>query len=275
MAKNTCSNGILGQESNKKTITLALKENIPLLLIGETGTGKTSIVKEVTDSLEMNLVRINLNGQTSTDEFVGKWLIKNNETYWVDGILTTCMRKGYTLLIDEINAALPEILFVLHSLLDDDRKIILVEKDGEIVTPHEKFRIVATCNPSDEYAGTKELNKAFLSRFSCVLHFDYPTRKIEAEVLISRTGISNFDANGLSYFAEKVRKAKKEEDIFFTLSTRELINWAYFLPKLGLKLSFETTVKNKASYDDQVVLDEFYNSIFTEPTSKFFISEAQ
>lgn len=253
---------IYGQDHNKRILKLAFEQNVPVLLMGETGTGKTSIVKEVAEAMGQEVIRVNLNGQTSVDEFVGKWLIRDGATVWVDGVLIMAMKRGMTLLVDEINAALPEILFVLHSLLDDDRKVLLSEKEGEIVHPHANFRFVATCNPSDEYVGTKELNKAFMSRFHVVLEFAYPDQQTEAKILRDRTGISEFDSQGLSYYAVTIRNQKSNENIYFTLSTRELIYWASFMEELGNEESFKVTVLNKASREDRPILEKCFTEVF-------------
>lgn len=256
-------NKIIGQAANKKIIKMAIEKDVPILLRGETGTGKSSIMREISEAVNIPLSRVNLNGQTSVDEFVGKWLVKDGATYWVDGVLISAMKKGHIIIVEEINAALPEILFVLHSLLDDNKCVTLTEKDGEIIHPHPDFRFIATCNPSEEYVGTKELNKAFISRFACVLEFNYPNAKTEAKILINRTGISAFDASGLAYYAKEIRNLKARNDIYFTLSTRDLLNWATFLSDLGNKEAFEVTVLNKANSEDREELKRIFKFMFT------------
>jgi midasin (ATPase involved in ribosome maturation) len=116
------------------------------------------------------LRRVNLNGATTVDEFLGKMLINEQGTYWVDGVLVSAMQAGDWILLDEINACLPEIAFCLHSLLDDDRMVVLMEYDGRIVRPHPDFRLFASMNPSEEgrYSGTKTL-KSLLDQFPIVI----------------------------------------------------------------------------------------------------------
>jgi len=252
---------IMGQDANQKILSRAIDLNLPVLLIGETGTGKTSIVRERAHIEKAELIRINLNGQTSVDEIVGKWVIKGGATYWQDGVLIQAMKKGWWILVDEINAALPEVLFALHSLLDDDRKIIIAEKDGEEVTPHKDFRFFATMNPSEEYAGTKELNKAFLSRFPVILDFDFLPSKDEILLLENRCGIAKSDATLLVNYATRIRELKQKQEIFYTLSTRDLIFWGNFLKELGLSDSFRITILNRAYNGDKEVLIKEYRII--------------
>ena len=91
---------IIGQDQNKKILNRAIDLNLAILIIGETGTGKTSVVQELAETKKQELIRINLNGQTSVDEILGKWLIRAKETYWQDGVLIQAMRQGKWILID-------------------------------------------------------------------------------------------------------------------------------------------------------------------------------
>ncbi len=233
----------------KTAMIKAVQLNLPTLLVGDTGTGKTSLVREAAIYENKTLIRINLTGQTGVDEFIGKFLASEKGTYWVDGPLIVAMKKGYWVVLDEINMALPEILSKLHSLLDDDRQIMLNEKDGEIVKPHESFRLFATMNPSDEYAGTKELNKAFLSRFPIVLDIGYSDK--EENILVERTGISESTAKILVKLAEEIRYNKLKENTTYPCSTRDLLYCAMLI-QAGLPQStaIEMSMINKSPKDE-------------------------
>lgn len=221
---------IRGQEHVKKAIKTGVDAGMAVLLIGETGTGKTSLVRELAEENKMVFSRVNLNGQTGVDEFVGRWLLKDGETVWQDGILTQAMRSGHWLVVDEINAALPEILFVLQSVLDgeklSDGYLVLAERDGSRVTPHPDFRLFATMNPPAEYSGTKEMNKAQMSRYGVVIEVNYVAPEIERDILIEAAGVSEGDATIMADYANSVRKMKAAAQIFYTVSTRDLIAWA-------------------------------------------------
>ena len=184
-------NEILGQESVKKLLELSADEDMPVLLVGDTGCGKTSLVRNLAAKRGKQFSRFNLTGETTVDEFVGKFILKDSETVWQDGLLINAMKGGHYLVVDEVNAALPEILFVLHSLLDDDKYIVLAGDKGQIVRPHKDFRFFGTMNPVDEYAGTKDLNKSFKSRFNMVIKMDYPNRGIETCIIKERAKLED------------------------------------------------------------------------------------
>lgn len=215
----------IGQKKSLEQIALGIIANKPVLLVGDTGTGKTSAVRYLAAKTQNGFRRLNLNGQTGTEEIIGKILLQNGSTYWVDGVLIDAMRKGYWVLLDEINAASPEVLFAIHSLLDDDGYIVIAEHNGEIVRPHPDFRLLAAMNPSGDYAGTKELNQALMSRFY-VVKMDYPPEATERAILMMRSKINEQAASEMVAFAKEVRKMKQDEKIQFVLSTRELIQWA-------------------------------------------------
>ena len=250
------SHEVIGQDENKKVVELAIEHNLPVLLIGETGTGKTSIVREQSIKLGKQLTRFSITGETTVDEFVGKYELESGATVWKDGVLLDAMKNGKWLVADEINVALPEILFVLHSLLDDDHFITVSNHLGEVVKPHEDFRFFATMNPPEEYAGTKELNKAFQSRFSVVLQVNYPEPEVEVKILVDKAGIEPDHATKMVDVANALRKAKKEDKIFFTCSTRDLLHWADVVAKgLDPNKAFEVAVLNKTGGDAKVITD--------------------
>lgn len=253
MAKKATS--ILGQEKNIRFIDVAVKKSMPVLLIGETGSGKTTMVKEQAHKNKRKVLRFNLTGETTVDEFIGKYILEEKKTVWQDGILLTAMKEGHWLVVDEVNVALPEILFVLHSLLDDDRAVTVTSHESEVVTPHEDFRFFATMNPVEEYSGTKDLNKAFLSRFPMILHVDYPDQATEIKVLRQETEIGEKEATMISEVAVLLRRSKKANEIFYTCSTRDLIQWALLTPEIGLGSAFEVTIASKAKADEKRIVE--------------------
>lgn len=236
---------IIGQEEVQRAIKCAAKDDLPILLVGETGTGKTSMILEEAGKQKKAIIRFTLSGETSVDDFVGKYILEDGKTVWQDGVLLRAMRQGYWLVVDEINAALPEILFVLHSLLDDSKEVLVAANDGEVVTPKEGFRFFATMNPVQEYAGVKALNRAFMSRFPIVKKVEYPSSKQEIQILQKKSGVGAKDAVKMVSVANKIRKMKSQEKIFEGCSTRDLIFWGNLEKEFGLEKAFTMSVLDK------------------------------
>lgn len=244
----------IGYEDNNQVLeqcAILIEKNIPTLLVGETGTGKTSIVRHIANKTKNGFVRVNHNGGTTVEDLIGRWLINSNgQTEWADGILIQAMKEGYWYLADEINAASADINFVYHSLLDDDGRVVLAEKGNEVVVPHENFRFFGAMNPPGDYAGTKELNKALLSRFA-VMKVDYPDPKTEAKIIIDRTGVSKKVADAMVKFASQIRVGHAKETYRCIISTRDLIMWARMYSTYNLfMLSAETAILNKINGED-------------------------
>jgi len=248
--KEPVNKNYFASSSNVNLIRACVERNAPVLLIGETGTGKTTIIREIALEENKHLVRISVNGSMGVEEILGKWLVEKGTTKWQDGILTDAVRKGHWVVMDEINAALPEILFTLHSLLDDDRSITLPEKDNEIIKPHEDFRFFATMNPPEEYAGTKDMNKALMSRFTAVLHIEVLDEVNEVKLLEIKGSDTN-TAITLVRAARVLRDHKAKDDIFYFCSTRDLTQCVELLNH-GLKIqdAFLGSVINKMSKEE-------------------------
>lgn len=255
-----------------QTIALGVDKNLPVLLIGETGTGKTSFIRHLAQLTNNSFRRLNLNGGTTNDEIKGHYVVddKAKGMRWIDGVLTEAMKMGYWLLLDEINACLPEITFTLHSLLDDDKMLVLEEHEGEIIRPHENFRVFATMNPSMEYAGTKDLNKALLSRFPIVLQTEYPDPIHEIQIIKSHIpNTSDADLALMVRVAEGIRQGKQSGSISFICSTRELINWANLRQSMPMRESAQLAVLNKCELQtDKRTVEDIFKMHFGKWESK-------
>ncbi|MFQ5915059.1 MAG: AAA family ATPase [Nitrospinota bacterium] len=240
-------------------IMWAVAHSLPVLLIGETGVGKTLSIRHLAHQTNNGLRRVNLNGMTTVDEFVGKLMINETGTYWTNGVLVQAMEAGDWLLIDEINACLPEIAFCLHSLLDDDRMIVLTEYDGRVIRPHPHFRLFATMNPSEErkYGGTKPLNEALLDRFPVTLRMTYLPEDAEVEAVSVQSGNPDRDqVRKMVQCASDLRAAIAEEKLFGTCSTRRVIDWARMSRQFGPLEAAEHTLLSKVSpFDARVIRD--------------------
>lgn len=237
---------IVGQKKIITMLELAADHCLPVLLVGETGTGKTSIIQDRANVRGQQWTRFNLTGDTTVDEFLGKYTLLGGATVWEDGILLQAMKAGHWLIVDEINVALPEILFALHSLLDDDRFVVVAGHNGEVVRPHENFRFFATMNPVEEYAGTKELNKAFASRFPMILEMTYPPKTDEVKIVVQHSGLDKLMVAKMVDVAKVIRGLKADQKVFYTCSTRDLIHWAKITHYTDIETGFTVAILGKA-----------------------------
>lgn len=254
------------EPEHMKAIATAVKENIACLLVGETGTGKTSILRQLAFERKQPYVRINLTGYTSPDELIGSKSAQNGSTYFEEGVLVQAMRDGALLVMDEINATPPDCLFALHSLLDDERKITL--PTGTVIHPHPEFRFFATMNP--DYEGTKSVNKALTDRFGIILDIQPLNPDKEKDYLIKH-GIDAGHANTMVMFALKARKSYIERQTTMFVSTRTLLQWSSLVQKgLSLDEAFTVSVLNKLPSDADMrrAMSDIYNSVLKRNPQK-------
>lgn len=150
----------------------AFKNEIPVhvALKGHMGTGKDHDIEQFAAKLKYPYYRIPLSGEVRDVTLLGSVQlygdgIGGTESKWQDGELTRALRGPAIVNLSELNAAGPEVLFALHSLLDRHKKLEL--PNGEVIELRDDTFIFGTMNPTSlrDYAGTQSLNKAFADRW--------------------------------------------------------------------------------------------------------------
>jgi len=248
----------------KKALAISVKANMPALLVGEAGTGKTSAVRYLAYKLQQPYVRVSMTGYTTPDELVGSKSAKDGSTYYEDGVITNAMKIGAMLVLDEINATPPDSVFILHGLLDEDRQITM--PNGDVIKPHKDFRVFATMNP--DYEGTKSLNRAFLDRFPIILDMKPLDPLPEARLLEEFYKVDINTALLMVTVACTARKAYHEEKTITHVSTRSLLQWAELMANgMDKKLAYEVSIVRKATACDQGAFTDYYNAVFKEKSS--------
>jgi len=198
------------------------KNKIPFLLKGPTGTGKSRFIEFMAHKLNKKLITISCHEETSSTDLIGRYIIKGAETIWLDGPLTTAVKEGAIIYLDEIAEARPDVIVAIHSLTDHRRELF-IDKIGELVKAHNDFMLVASFNPGYQ-RGFKELKPSTRQRF-VAMTFDYPSEKIEIDILVNETEIEAGIAKKLVNIAIKIRNLT-ELGLAETVSTRLLVDAA-------------------------------------------------
>jgi MoxR-like ATPase len=244
----------------------ALLKNKNVFLSGPTGCGKTELISRLADKNNIEYSRLNLNGEITIDDFLGVWnLIESDAgastTEYTYGVLPQAMKNGNLLLLDELDAGLPEVLFVLQAVLEG-RPLVLT-KTGETIYPEVGFSVAATANTvgrgdmSSLYTGTRVMNEAFLDRFKYVLKCDYATKATEKKILINRTGISGEHAKHIVDLAGRCRALLMEGRIYSTFSTRKSIALAEAIIDFeDIKTALRVSVIDRVSDEDGIIINE-------------------
>jgi len=190
----------------------AYRLSLPVLLKGPTGCGKTRFVEymawkllPVTEQRPSPLITVACNEDLSGSDLVGRYLIKGDETIWMDGPLTQAVRMGAVCYLDEIVEARKDTMVLIHPLTDH-RRILPIDKLGTILHAHPEFMLVVSYNPGYQSV-LKDLKPSTRQRF-VTLEFSYPPRDKEAEIIAHESGVDLETALDLAHLGERVRELK-------------------------------------------------------------------
>ena len=219
----------------------AYNEHIPVLLKGPTGCGKTRFVEymawklgrplavvkekgkktqEVDEGeIRVPLVTIACHEDLTASDLVGRYLLDAEGTRWIDGPMTRAVKAGAILYLDEVVEARKDTTVLIHPLTDH-RRILPVEKTGQIIEADDRFMLCISYNPHYQSA-LKDLKHSTRQRFISV-EFDYPPAEIEAEIVQRESGCTAEMALSLARLGEKVRNLR-EHGLGEGASTRLLI----------------------------------------------------
>ena len=180
---------------------------LPVMLKGPTGCGKSRFVEHMAWKLGRPLVTIACHDDLSASDLTGRYLIRGGETVWADGPLTTAARLGAICYLDEIVEARQDTTVVIHPLTDD-RRLLPIDKTGELIEAAQGFQLVISYNPGYQHA-IKDLKPSTRQRF-VTLDFDYPEAAVEAEIVLHESGVKRATANALVDLARRVRRLKEQ-----------------------------------------------------------------
>jgi nitric oxide reductase NorQ protein len=176
---------------------------LPLLLKGPTGCGKTRFVEHMAWRLGRPLVTVACHDDLSASDLTGRYLIRGSDTVWLDGPLTQAARAGAICYLDEIIEARSDTVVVIHPLTDD-RRILPLEKTGELLEAAAGFQLVISYNPGYQH-GLKDLKPSTRQRF-VALEFSFPAADLEAEIVAHEAGLDRGAAMALVTLTNRLRQ---------------------------------------------------------------------
>ena len=225
----------------------AYRERIPVLLKGPTGCGKTRFVEHMAWRLGNNvgglkseektarertlrevqaqkhdglpLVTVACHEDLTASDLVGRYLLEGDSTRWIDGPLTRAVRAGAICYLDEVVEARKDTTVLIHPLTDH-RRILPIEKRGEVLEADPSFMLVISYNPGYQSA-LKDLKHSTRQRFIS-MEFGYPPRDVETQIVAHESGVDEETAGELAKLGEKVRNLA-EHGLQEGVSTRLLI----------------------------------------------------
>ena len=224
-------------EDEVELFEAAYGQQLPVLLKGPTGCGKTRFIeymawrlgrpltvvkkrsKTNVDGNRVPLVTIACHEDLTASDLVGRYLLESEGTRWMDGPLTKAVKAGGICYLDEVVEARKDTTVLIHPLTDH-RRILPMDKKGELVEANSRFLLVISYNPGYQSA-LKDLKHSTRQRF-VALEFGPPPREIEEEIVQKESGCTKEQAVALAKLGEKVRNLR-EHGLQEGASTRLLI----------------------------------------------------
>ena len=197
----------------------AYRRRLPLLLKGPTGCGKTRFVTHMAARLKRPCYTVSCHDDLTAADLTGRYLLKGGDTVWVDGPLTRAVREGAICYLDEVVEARKDVTVVLHPLTDD-RRMLPLERTGELLEAPDGFMLVVSYNPGYQNV-LKSLKPSTRQRF-LALELGFPPPEIEAAIVARESGLAKERCVALVRLAQHLRDLK-DQDLEEGVSTRLLV----------------------------------------------------
>jgi cobaltochelatase CobS len=262
--------------------------NRRVMVQGLHGTGKSTHIEQVAARLNWPCIRINLDGHISRLDMVGKdaVVIRDNKqvTEFQEGIVPWSLQRPVALIFDELDAARPEVMFVIQRILEREGKFTLLDQN-KVISPNPFFRLFATANTiglgnlNGLYHGTQMINQAQMDRWNIVARLNYLSVEDEVNIVVSR--VPSFDNEGgrktvasMVAVADLTRKGFTAGDTSTLMSPRTVIFWAEnFEIFRNLSTAFRLSFLNKCDEAEHSTIAEYYQRCFDEELAESSIVE--
>ena len=195
------------------------RRRLAVMLKGPTGCGKTRFVEHAAWRLGRPLVTVSCHDDLSASDLTGRYLVRGGETVWQDGPLTLAARIGAICYLDEVVEARQDTVVVIHPLTDH-RRLLPVDKTGELIEAAEGFQLVVSYNPGYQHV-LKDLKPSTRQRF-VALEFDFPPEEREIDIVRYESGLDRAMAHRLVGLGGRIRNLR-DRGLAEVPSTRLLV----------------------------------------------------
>jgi cobaltochelatase CobS len=260
-----------------ESVTLALLagfvRNRRVLLQGLHGTGKSSHIEQVAARLNWPCVRVNLDGQLSRMDLIGRDAVTLRDgqqvTQFQEGILPWAIQRPVALVLDEYDAGRPDVMFVIQRILEHDGKLTLLDQN-RVIAPHRWFRLFATANTvglgnlNGLYHGAQRLNHAQIDRWNIVASLDHLPTDVESAIVAARAPELDGDVIAkMVAVANLTRNGFRIGDLSTLMSPRTVITWAENIAIFGdAGVAFRLSFVNKCDDDERPIVAEYFQRCF-------------
>ena len=261
-------------------ILVGFQRNRRFLVQGLHGTGKSTHLEQVAARLNWPCVRVNLDGQISRFDFIGKDAVVVRDgvqvTEFAEGILPWSLQRPVALILDEYDAGRPDVMFVIQRVLERDGRLTLLDQ-SRVITPHPSFRLFATANTvglgnlSGIYHGTQRLNHAQVDRWDIVAALNYLPEADERAIIVAKVPSLDTEPGrrmvaSMVAFATLTREGFRMGDLSTLMSPRNVISWAENVEIFrDVAQALRLTFLNKCDEAEWPVVAEYFQRCFDAP----------
>ena len=249
-----------------------------LMLTGPTGAGKTSLILQVAARLNWPVQSVTCHGRLTLADLRGLYTVQFGDTVFLHGPLSTAVRDGHILILNEMDMMDPAELVGINDVVEG-QPLIIEENGGEVIKPHPMFRLIATGNSAGAgdttalYQGVMRQNLAFMDRFRVSL-VDYPDQAIEVDIIQQAVPKCSMEVIGkMVAVANEVRRLfvgdpdTGEAALTITMSTRTLVRWArlsidFKKAPHPIKYALEQALTNRAEAKQREAIHQIGLSVF-------------
>ncbi|WP_420097452.1 AAA family ATPase [Brevibacterium sediminis] len=248
-----------------------------VLVQGLHGTGKSTHIEQIAARLNWPLMRVNLDGQISRSDLVGKdqVVIEDGQprTAFEEGVIPYALTRPMALVFDEYDAGRPEVMFIIQRLLERDGLFTLTEQN-RVIRPHPHFRLFATANTvglgnvNGLYHGVHRLNQAQLDRWNIIASLNYLDPSEERLVVTGQVpevaaAMGEETVAKMIDVAQLTRTGFAAGDVSALMSPRTVISWAQNSVIFGgVELAFKFSFLNRCDVTEHPVVAEYYQRCF-------------
>ena len=261
--------------------------NKRVLVQGYHGTGKSTHIEQIAARLNWPCIRVNLDSHISRIDLIGKdaIVLKDGKqiTEFKEGILPWSIQNSIALVFDEYDAGRPDVMFVIHRVLEAEGSFTLLDKN-KVIKQNKYFRLFATSNTiglgdtTGLYHGTQQINQAAMDRWNIVTSLNYLSLDKEMEIVLAKNKNLNNSkgketVSNMIKVASLTRKGFIAGDISTVMSPRTVLHWAEnteIFKETGY--AFRVTFLNKCDEIEKNIIAEYYQRCFGEELPESMIN---
>ncbi|WP_370501388.1 CbbQ/NirQ/NorQ/GpvN family protein [Mycolicibacterium sp. jd] len=198
----------------------AWRSQLPVMLKGPTGCGKTRLVEHMAKTFGVPLFTVCCHEDMTASDLLGRFVLRDSTTEWVDGPLTQAVREGGICYLDEVVEARQDAIVAIHSLADHRRELHIERLGGIRLQAAPGFQLVISYNPGYQSI-LKDLKMSTRQRLVGI-DLGFPPPEVERRILQQESGLDDAVIEDILRLGQAIRRVD-DSSLREVASTRTLI----------------------------------------------------